>query len=108
MDLAFDRQSDVLNDETQDMTFTEVSELVQGWVRESTGLSEEEVKKGLTEDEVEEAVRFSFKYAAIRSVYGTPMFMVNQMIVPGLDSESEVKDWKKYLDPLLARAARED
>lgn len=108
MDLAFDRQSDVLNRQTKDMTYTEVSELVQGWVRETTGLSDKKVKQGLKEGEVEEAVRFSFKYAAIRSVYGTPMFMVNQMVVPGLDSESKVEDWKKYLEPLLARAEHED
>lgn len=108
MDVAFDRQSDVLNEQTKDMSYTEVSELVKGWVRETTGLSDKKVKEGLKAGEVEEAVRFSFKYAAIRSVYGTPMFMVNQMVVPGLDSESKVEDWKKYLEPLLARAERED
>ena len=108
MDVAFDRQSDVLNEQTIDMTYTEVSELVQGWVRDITGLSDKKVKEGLKEGTVEEAVRFSFKYAAIRSVYGTPTYMINQMVIPGLDSESTVEDWRKYLEPLLARAERED
>ncbi|KAM3569931.1 hypothetical protein VYU27_007992 [Nannochloropsis oceanica] len=108
MDVAFDRQSDVLNEETKDMSYAEVSERVQGWVRETTGLSDKRVKQGLELGEVEEAVRVSFKYAAIRSVFGTPMFMINQIMVPGLDSESGLQDWKMYLEPLLARAERKD
>eukprot|EP00624_Nannochloropsis_granulata_P000205 evm.model.NODE_1075_length_10701_cov_35.356415.2 len=106
MDVAFDRQSDVLNEQTKDMSYAAVSERVQGWVRETTGLSGKRVKEALKKGEVEEAVRFSFKYAAIRSVFGTPMFMINQMVVPGLNSESKLQDWKEYLEPLLARAER--
>lgn len=70
---------------------------------EVTGTSPRHIQR--VDDNVSGSVRFSFKYAALRNVYGTPMFMINQVMVDDLGAESGVGDWAKYIDPLLARAS---
>jgi len=107
MDIAFARQIQVSNELTQGMTYKAVEGVVAAWVQEATGLEREVVRRKLQEGGVEEAVRFSFKYATIRSIFGTPMFVINQMLVPGLDGGSDVMDWEEYLAPLLTQMARE-
>lgn len=107
IDIAFARQIQVSNELTQGMTYKAVEGVVAAWVQEATGLEREVVRRKLQEGGVEEAVRFSFKYATIRSIFGTPTFVINQMLVPGLDGGSDVMDWEEYLAPLLTQMARE-
>lgn len=45
--------------------------------------------------------RFEFKYTASRGVIGTPTFFINQMWIPDLGSESSLRDWTSYIDPLI-------
>lgn len=76
------------------------------WASEASSLSAATVLKAYTSSAADGNTRFSFKYAALRSVYGTPTFLVNQ-VMTDLSADSTVGDWAKQLDPLLAATARE-
>lgn len=77
--------------------------MVASWVTEVTGESPRHIQR--VDDNVSGSVRFSFKYAAIRNVYGTPTFFINQIMVNDLGPESGVEAWAKHIDPLLARGS---
>ncbi len=97
----------MLNAATFDQTASEVQALILSWLGEASGLPPPALFKAYSSMTADSNTRFSFKYAALRSVYGTPTFLIQQ-VMTDLSADATVKDWGKYLDPLLAAAeARE-
>lgn len=97
----------VLNGATFDQTASEVQALILSWLGDASGLPAPTLLKAYASSASDASTRFSFKYACLRSVYGTPTFLINQLMVNDLSADSTVADWSKHLDPLLAGAARE-
>ena len=58
------------------------------------------VMEGFTDDVVTMDARYAWKYAASRSVTGTPQFIVNGVHVPAAPGFS-AGDWAEFIDSLL-------
>lgn len=97
-------QQQVLNGPTMEQTAAQVQARILSWLGDASGLPTSTLLKAYASSTADMSTRFSFKYACLRSVFGTPMFMVNQVLVPDLSADSTVKDWSKLLDPLLEAA----
>ncbi|CAI0435506.1 unnamed protein product [Linum tenue] len=46
--------------------------------------------------------RVSFKFSTSRGIYGTPAFIVNGFVLPGVGSPMDYNGWRKIIDPLVA------
>jgi 2-hydroxychromene-2-carboxylate isomerase len=57
-----------------------VRELIKGWALDRTGLTPEQFEEGWENDDIDMETRFAFKYSAIRSVFGTPTFFLNEVV----------------------------
>lgn len=55
--------------------------------------------KAFTDATVDHEARYAWKYAASRSITGTPQFIVNGVIVP--DAPATYDQWIAFLDGLL-------
>lgn len=91
-----------------DQTASEVQARIVSWLGEASGLPAPTLLKAYASSASDMNTRFSFKYACLRSVFGTPLFMVNQVMVPDLSADSTVGDWSKLLDPLLEAVGGEE
>lgn len=69
----------VLNGPTFDQTASEVQTRILSWLGEASGLPAPRLLKAYTSSSSDMNTRFSFKYACLRAVYGTPTFMINQV-----------------------------
>ncbi|KAL2346217.1 hypothetical protein Fmac_000217 [Flemingia macrophylla] len=59
------------------------------------------IKKGFNDTKSDYQTRVSFKYAALRGVYGTPFFYVNGFLLPDAGGSVDYKAWRKFIDPLV-------
>ena len=69
----------MLNGPTFDQTASEVQTRILSWLGEASGLPAPRLLKAYTSSSSDMNTRFSFKYACLRSVYGTPTFYINQV-----------------------------
>ncbi|CAI0382447.1 unnamed protein product [Linum tenue] len=46
--------------------------------------------------------RVSFKFGTSRGIYGSPGFIVNGFVLPGVGSPIDYNGWRKIIDPLVA------
>ena len=58
------------------------------------------VMEGFTDDVVTMDARYAWKYAASRSVTGTPQFIVNGVHVPSAPGFT-AEDWMEFINSLL-------
>ncbi|KAH7523474.1 uncharacterized protein LOC107422866 [Ziziphus jujuba] len=68
------------------------------------------VRSGFNDRNTDLKTRVSFKYSALRGVYGTPTFFLNGFVLPDAGSALDFADWKTIIDPLIGRKGpkRED
>eukprot|EP00123_Amoebidium_parasiticum_P009705 comp19655_c0_seq1/m.23266 comp19655_c0_seq1/g.23266 ORF comp19655_c0_seq1/g.23266 comp19655_c0_seq1/m.23266 type:complete len:314 (-) comp19655_c0_seq1:383-1324(-) len=64
------------------------------------GLGEERISHALTDPASDHGARVSWKYGCTRGVSGTPMFLVNGVMVTGC-ATWDLRKWRQLLDPLL-------
>jgi hypothetical protein len=97
-----ENQGQIYNSVTADMTYNEVmTDIVAEFVTNSSSLSTADYLAGMDASvcgDCEMNTRYSFKNAALRNVYGTPMEHINGVAVDGLET---MDDWKATLDGLL-------
>lgn len=69
----------VLNGPTFDQTPSEVQTRILSWLGEASGLPAPQLLRAYSSSAADINTRFSFKNACLRSVYGTPTFLINQV-----------------------------
>ena len=106
MNEAILNQPAIYNSETNDKSYNDVLEIVQGWATNSTTITSAKFAEGFDTSSdagntIEMFTRFQFKMAAITSNYGTPMYTINGLkVLEGLDTFSQ---WQDTLDSLVKK-----
>ena len=97
-----ENQGRIYNGATNDLSYNDVmNDIVAEFVTNATNIDADQYIQGMDASvcgACEMNARYSFKNAALRGVYGTPMQQVNGVLVDGLD---EMEDWKQVLDSLV-------
>lgn len=96
----FANQQNYWNSATAQYTGAEVLAQFQQLAVSSGVISAEAFAAGMSDDNLNEDTRVSWKYACSRGVLGTPTFFVNGVQVNGQPSWT-LSDWRIILDPLL-------
>jgi protein-disulfide isomerase len=102
-DNAFNNQAQIYNSATYDSTYRQVVDLVSAWAVNGTGVTVDQYNVGMNSSypvgqQLEMATRYMWKYTTIHQVFATPTFVVNGLMVGGLES---FEDWQKTLDALI-------
>lgn len=98
-------QQNFWNDATQNMTAPQLASALASLAASTSGVSAAAVLAGLTDPNLNENTRISWKYACSRSVTGTPSLFVNNLPVAA-DSSWTLAQWTALLDPLFAAGGR--
>ncbi|KAF7829536.1 uncharacterized protein G2W53_011869 [Senna tora] len=61
------------------------------------------IKNGFNDRKTDLQTRVSFKYSALRGVYGTPFFYVNGFLLPDTGNAVDYNTWRKVIDPLVGK-----
>jgi len=88
---------------TADKTDGEVLDILTPLAKQATGISPDVFKKGVSNEDIDEATRLAWKYACTRGVYGTPMFTVNDVFVQA-QADWTLEQWIDLIKPLLSWA----
>ena len=83
-----------------DMTEPEVQLAYAKAVHESTGIMPQVILDGYKDRKADLRARLAWKYSSYRSVTGTPMFMVNDVIVPEASGFNS-SQWTSFLKNIL-------
>lgn len=83
-----------------DKTEPEVQQAYADAVHESTGIMPQVILDGYKDRKTDLRARLAWKYSSYRSVTGTPMFMVNDVIVPEASGFNE-SQWTSFLEEIL-------
>jgi protein-disulfide isomerase len=63
------------------------------------------VESGFNDRKTDLKTRVSFKYSALRGVYGTPTFFINGFVLPDAGSSVDFSGWKTVIDQLINKEA---
>jgi hypothetical protein len=85
------------------MTNTQIVKSLAQLVNSAGWMSESEFIAGMNSDALNWNARVSWKWAAARGIYGTPMFMVNGVVAPNVGSDWTLPQWRQLLDPLFTQ-----
>jgi hypothetical protein len=99
MELVFQYQ-DMFLSGAVNMTEPEVQRTIAEFISQHISVAYSKVMEGFTDDVVTMDARYAWKYAASRSVTGTPQFIVNGVHVPAAPGFS-AGDWAEFIDSLL-------
>ena len=100
LNYAFEKQADISNKATADMSMNQVIDLIRVWTTANTSITDEQYTTGMTNTEIEMQTRYQVKYGYLKSIYGTPMYVINGVVADSLDGSS-MKAWTNCLDPLI-------
>lgn len=100
-DTIFQKQAAYYNAPTANQTNNHITKSLAQLVSSAGWMTEAEFIQGMNSDALNWNARVSWKWAAGRGIYGTPMFMVNGVIVPNVGSDWTVAQWRQLLDPLF-------
>jgi len=107
IDLMFSHQGQFSEMATIDMSSNQIKQAMATLVETELGFPSADFLKGLDDDDVQMSTRISSKFAASRSLSGTPNFFVNGIQVAGQSSWT-LDDWRFVLDPLLSASDRHE
>eukprot|EP00123_Amoebidium_parasiticum_P020234 comp45626_c0_seq1/m.47553 comp45626_c0_seq1/g.47553 ORF comp45626_c0_seq1/g.47553 comp45626_c0_seq1/m.47553 type:complete len:365 (-) comp45626_c0_seq1:116-1210(-) len=99
LEQVFQYQEEVTNAKTENLTPEEIATLMVGFGEEA-GFTEQLIRTALADPAADHATRISWKYACTRNISGTPMFLVNGVMISGC-ATWDLKRWKQLLDPLI-------
>jgi protein-disulfide isomerase len=97
----FDNQQMWYNDATKSMTMPQVIDSLASYVDRVGLISKSAFLNGMTNDDINDETRISWKYACSRGVTGTPTFFING-VATSASSAWSLDDWKSVIDPILA------
>lgn len=100
-DTIFQKQGAYFNAPTANMSNNAITEALTQLVVSNGWISKAEFLAGMNSDALNWNARVSWKWAAGRGVYGTPMFMVNGVIAPNVGSDWTLAQWQQFLNPLF-------
>jgi len=83
-------------DKGQDALLTALADLSG----ELLGISSKEVLERIESDAVYSDAKKSIHYAAIKQIWSTPTFVINDVAISELDSSSTQQDWKNMIGEL--------
>lgn len=97
-----DHQAEFANEAFKDKTQTDWHNLLADYAVDATEWSDkEEFIQLFNSKEIYNQARIPARFAAIRSVWSTPTFLINGAEATDLSSQSSVEDWQEKIDSLL-------
>lgn len=99
LSFMFQYQSIILNGYTA-WDFSVTNMKVAGLTNQATGVSTSEILTALSDDNVNWSSRVSYKYAASRTITGTPQYLINEVFVPQASTFITASDWKNFFSGL--------
>lgn len=95
----FNYQYIILNN-SQNWDFPTVQSKVAGLTNQATGVAYNEVLNALDDDNINMSSRYSYKYSSSRTMTGTPLYMVNDIWVPGVSGYTTYAQWASFFSGL--------
>lgn len=95
----FENQSNILNGYPS-WDFQTVNVKVAGLTTLATDVPTNEILNALNDDDINWSSRVSYKYAASRSITGTPQYLINEVWVSEASSFTTVSDWSAFFSTL--------
>jgi hypothetical protein len=95
----FENQSNILNGYPS-WDFQTVNVKVAGLTTLATDVPTNEILNALNDDDINWSSRVSYKYAASRSIAGTPQYLINEVWVSEASSFTTVSDWSAFFSTL--------
>jgi len=100
LNLIFMHQDDFSGAATANLTSNQVLNLYAQYAQQ-LGVTSKYFLNGMADSDLEMFTRAAWKYACSRGAYGTPLFILNGVVL-GVDSgDWTVQDWINQIDPLL-------
>jgi len=99
--VIYDNLNLVVPSATADKTDGQVLDILAPLAQKACGISPNVFKKGVSNEDIDEATRLAWKYACTRGVYGTPMFTVNDVFVQA-QADWTLEQWIDLIKPLLS------
>lgn len=100
-------QAQFWNGATADSSFNAIQAQLGKAIVGAGLVSQSAYDAGMADDNINEEVRVSWKFACSKAVLGTPTFFVNGVQVNG-DPSWTLADWRTMLDPLLQPQPSQD
>ncbi|XP_061359302.1 uncharacterized protein LOC133303405 [Gastrolobium bilobum] len=98
----FEHQEKFYNAQTRNLSRASIVEEIIKSAAKVVGSSYcNAVNDGFSDRKTDLQTRVSFKYAALRGVYGTPFFYVNGFLLPDTGATVDYNTWRKVIDPLI-------
>eukprot|EP01098_Paradermamoeba_levis_P006149 TRINITY_DN2553_c0_g1_i1.p1 TRINITY_DN2553_c0_g1~~TRINITY_DN2553_c0_g1_i1.p1 ORF type:complete len:225 (+),score=50.15 TRINITY_DN2553_c0_g1_i1:108-782(+) len=98
--LIFANQNSFFNSPTANLSSNQVIDKMGSLVSSNLPISKSDFIQGMQSDDLNELARVSWKFAASKGIYGTPMFWVNG-ILTSADESWTYQNWLDLLDPLF-------
>ena len=95
----FQNQSIILNGYPS-WDFQTVNVKVAGLTNLATGVSTNDILNALNDDDINWSSRVSYKYAASRTITGTPQYLINEVWVSQASTFTTVSDWATFFSGL--------
>ena len=95
----FSHQSLIINN-CQNWNFPTVKNKVAQYTNQATGVSISEILRALDNNNINWSSRVSWKYATSRGITGTPMYLVNQVLVGEACSFTTSAQWSQFFSSL--------
>lgn len=99
LDYMFEYQDFILNDYPT-WNFTTVQSKVATYANQGTKIPYNYILSNLSNPDINYSSRVSWKYAASRTMTGTPLFLINEVWVPGVSGFTSSSDWENYFNSL--------
>ncbi|KAJ1421588.1 Thioredoxin-like fold [Sesbania bispinosa] len=105
----FKHQEKFYGAQTRNLSRASIEEKIVKSVTKVVGNSyHSSIKSGFNDTKTDHQTRVSFKYAALRGVYGTPFFYVNGFLLPDTGAAVNYSTWRKVIDPLVGAKSRKN
>lgn len=93
----FSHQSTIIS-QAPSWDFTTANYKIAQYTQQATGVSFSEILNALSDSSINWSSRVSWKYATSRGMTGTPLFLVNQVWVPGVSNYTTAAQWTSYFN----------
>ncbi|CAI0435086.1 unnamed protein product [Linum tenue] len=99
----FKYQDKFYNDQTKNLSKASIEKEVIEIAAVAVGNSlQAQFQAAFSDTRTDLKTRVSFKFSTSRGIYGTPAFIVNGFVLPGVGSPMDYNGWRKIIDPLVA------
>ena len=80
--------------------FPTVQLKIAGLTNQATGISTNEILNALNDDDINESTRVSWKYGISRLISGAPLYLINDIWVPGVTGFTTSAQWSDFFSTI--------